>query len=158
AAEKVHWHLYVAGLAHYRAGQYDQAVERLDESAAIDPNWVSRAINYPALAMAYHRLGKAGEARQALASAEKAIDGWTEAMVQGPVGTMPIPWYDWLECRHYYREAKQLISGSPPPEDPRLRVIQERALAALVSGDAEPLRNHRAGAKELESKKKLERK
>jgi tetratricopeptide (TPR) repeat protein len=154
ASEKIHWHLYVAGLAHYRAGQYDQAVERLRESATMDPNWNGRAINYPALAMAYHRLDKADEARQALASAENAIDGWTEAMVAGPVGKMPIPWFDWLECRHFYQEAKQLITGSPPPDDPRLRVIRERALAALVPGNAVRLLDHGAGPKELESEKK----
>ena len=135
ASEKVHWHLYVAGLAHYRAGQYDQAVERLRESATMDPNWNARAMNYPALAMAYHRLGKADEAREALASAEKAIDDWTEAMVQDPVGTMPILWYDWLECRHFYHEAKQLLTGLPPPDDPRLRKIHERALVALSAKD-----------------------
>jgi len=154
AAEKVHWHLYVAGLAHYRAGQYEQAAERLGESAAMDPNWGARAINYPALAMAYHRLGKADEARDALALAQKAIDGWTDAMVQGPVGTMPIPWFDWLECRHFYREAKQLLTGSPPPDDPRLRVIRERAMAALAPGGAERPLDHGAGAKGLESEKK----
>jgi tetratricopeptide (TPR) repeat protein len=135
----VYWQLYIAGLAHYRAGQYDQAVDRLNASLAREPSWPARAINYPALAMAYHRLGKAAEARQALDSAEKAIDGWTEAMYQGPVGGMPIPWTDWLECRLLYREAKRLITGSAPPSDPRLRAIQDRTLAALTAEDAASL-------------------
>jgi hypothetical protein len=137
--DKVHWHLYIAGLAYYRAGQYDRAVERLNESLTLDPSWVARAINYPALAMAYHRLGKADEARQALDSAGKAIEGWTEATYQGPVDSMPIPWFDWLECRLLYREARLLVTGSPPPDDPRLRAIQERAQTALTTEDAAPL-------------------
>jgi len=37
----------------------------------------------------------------------------------------------------YYREAKLLITGSPPPDDPRLGVIRQRALAAL-QGTSEP--------------------
>ena len=139
AFEKANWKLYVEGLAHYRAGQYERALERLREAWSLDPNWPARAITYPALAMAYHRLGKADEARQALASAEKAIEGWTLAMVQGPVGAMPIPCFDWLECRHFYREAKQLLTRSPPPDDSRLLAIRERALAALSYGDAVPL-------------------
>ena len=115
AFEKGNWKLYVEGLAHYRAGQYERAVERLREAWNLDPNWPAQAITYPALAMAYHRLGKTDEARQALASAEKAIEGWTEAIVQGPVGAMPIPCLDWLECEHFYREAKQLLTHSTPP-------------------------------------------
>ena len=139
ALEKVHWRLYLAGLAHYRAGQHDRAVERLNESLTLDPSWSARAINYPALAMAYHKLGKADEARLALDSAEKAIDGWTEATYQDPVGSMPILWIDWLECRLLYREARLLVTGSPPPDDPRLRAIRKRAEAALTAGDAAPL-------------------
>jgi tetratricopeptide (TPR) repeat protein len=135
AANRVNWYCYVAGLAQYRAGQYEQAVERFREALTVDPNWRARAINYPGLAMAYHHLGRVDEARGALAAAEKAIDGLTEVMARGPVGTMPIPWFDWLECRYLYREAKLLLTGSPPPDDPRLRLIQERALSALSSKD-----------------------
>jgi serine/threonine protein kinase/Flp pilus assembly protein TadD len=136
AREYIPWYLYIAGMAHYRAGDYEQAVTRLRQALAADPNWGARAINYPALAMAYHRLGQAAEARQALAAAEKAIDEWTDAMDKGPVGTMPILWFDWLECRLYYREAKRLLTGSLPADDPRLGTMHERALAALSDGDA----------------------
>jgi eukaryotic-like serine/threonine-protein kinase len=127
----INWHLYVAGIAHYRAGHYELAVQRLTESLKFVPNWKASPINYPVLAMALHRGKHDAEAREALASAAKAIDAWTEEMYRGPVGTMPIPWFDWLECRIYYREATILITGSPPPDDPRLHVIQERALAIL---------------------------
>jgi serine/threonine protein kinase/Tfp pilus assembly protein PilF len=135
------WTLYVAGLAHYRAGHYEQAVTRLRQALSGDANWIARAINYPPLAMAYHRLGEAGEARQALAAAEQAINGWTDAMDKGPVGTMPIPWFDWLECWLFYREAKQLLTGSLPTDDPRLRAVHQRALAAVSTGDASAFTN-----------------
>jgi Flp pilus assembly protein TadD len=134
--------LYIQGLAHYRAGQYERAVECLREAWTLDPDWPVRAITYPALAMAYHRLGKADEARQMLSSTERVIDGWTEAIFKGEVGTMPIPWSDWLECRHLCHEAKLLLTGSLPPDDRRLRAISERALAALSFGDVDVLLDH----------------
>jgi serine/threonine protein kinase len=131
--------LYVEGLAHYRAGQFKKAVDCQRESLTVVPSWNSGAINYPALAMAYHRLGLANEAISSLALAEEAINRWTELMVKGSVGTIPIPWTDWLECHLYYREAKLLLTGVAPPEDPRLRTVRDRALAALSVGDVERL-------------------
>jgi hypothetical protein len=122
--------LYVAGLAHYRAAQYDDAVSRLRQ-AVDDPGWRYRSIAYPALAMAYHRSGQAEEAKEALASAEQAIDQWTEEMLSAPIGRMPLMWFDWIECRLLYREAKILLTGFAPADDPRLREIEERALTAI---------------------------
>jgi serine/threonine protein kinase/Flp pilus assembly protein TadD len=136
------FHPYVLGIAHYRAGQYPQAVRRLRASLVGYPNWSLRALSYPVLAMAHHRLGQATEARQALGEAARAIDRWTQEMYQRPgerhwvshlgaVGHWPIAWWDWLECRFYYREAKVLIDGSPPPEDPRVRILRARSFAGL---------------------------
>jgi serine/threonine protein kinase len=125
--------LYLAGLAHYRAGRSEQAINRLRRSLSEDPGWPTREISYPVLALAYHRAGRAREARAALAAAEKVLDRWTAKMVQSPVGTMPIPWFDWIECNLLYREARALITGSVPPADPRQRTLEQRALAALES-------------------------
>jgi len=139
AKDRAPWKVYFEGLALYRAGQYKQAIERLEESLTMDPTWVARAINYAPLAMAHFRLGNPDQARTSLASAEKAIDDWTDFILREPVdSTLPIPWFDWVECRLYYREAKLLITGSPPPDDPRLGMIRQRALAALAPQDAEP--------------------
>jgi hypothetical protein len=122
--------LYVAGWAHYRAGQFEQAITRLTESNA--DHWPGRGIGQPVLAMAYHRAGCGDEAREALAAAEKMIDEWTNEISQSPVGTMPpIPWFDWIECLVLFREAKILITGFAPPDDPRLRAIEEQALATI---------------------------
>jgi tetratricopeptide (TPR) repeat protein len=36
-----------------------------------------------------------------------------------------------MEGQYYYREAKLLIDGSPPPDDPRLHVLRARSFAGL---------------------------
>lgn len=124
---------YVAGLAHYRAGQFAEAVARL-RLALDDRGWRARAIAYPALAMAYHRSGQAEQSREALAHAREAIEQWTAEMGTGPVGRMPILWLDWIEGQLLYREASILMTGFAPADDPRLRAVEQRALAAIETG------------------------
>ncbi len=133
--------LYLLGAAQYHAGQYEPAVRRLRESLLAHPDWTGRAISYPVLAMAYHRLGQTAEARQALDAAAEALDRWIRDRYQsyennwithlGATGDWPIPWWEWLECQLYYREAKVLIDGSAPGDDPRLHVLRARAFAGL---------------------------
>jgi serine/threonine protein kinase/Flp pilus assembly protein TadD len=135
--------LYALGLAHYRAGQHEQAVRRLRESLAADQmEWSVRNLSYAGLAMAHHRLGQTAEARDALKAAARALDHWTEEMYRHPGDThwvfhlgatayWPVMWWDWLEGHLYYREAKLLIDGSAPPDDPRVHVLRARAFAGL---------------------------
>src|SRR5262249_43732013 len=110
------YHLYLLGMAHYRAGQPEQAVRRLREALKVDSAW---QLPYPALAMAHHCLGQAAEARQALATAERILDQWTRQRYEkqeahwvdhrGATAFWPAMWWDYLECQHYCREAKLLI-------------------------------------------------
>ncbi len=135
------YRFYVLGVAQYRAGQYEQAAQRLRESLTAEPDWSGGALSYAVLAMAHHRLGHASEARQALDAAAEAIDRWTRQRYdaegpewvhhQGATAEWPITWWDWLECQIYYREAKLLIDGVAVPEDPRLQVMRARAFAGL---------------------------
>jgi serine/threonine protein kinase/Flp pilus assembly protein TadD len=137
------WHvLYLAGIAHYRAGHHEQAAGRLQAALEAGPQWPVQTLNNPILAMAHHRLGHPAEARKALNAAARAIDQWTEEMYRqqgdrrwarhfGAAGSWPIAWWDWLELQIYYREAKLLIDGALPPADPRLHVLRARALAGL---------------------------
>jgi serine/threonine protein kinase/Flp pilus assembly protein TadD len=135
------WYLYALGIAHYRAGQYERGVERLRESLKVGFNWPAKGINYPVLAMAYHKLGREAEARPALDDAARAIDRWTQDRYQsasgnwvehqGATGFWPIFWGDGVECQLYYREARALMGLPPPPDDPRLHVLRGRAFAGL---------------------------
>jgi serine/threonine protein kinase/Flp pilus assembly protein TadD len=133
--------LYLLGIANYRAGQHEQAIQRLREAQAVNPDWAFRVLAYPVLAMAHHRLGQAAQARQALDEAARGIDEWTQERYEkqegqwvfhrGATAFWPVAWWDWMEGQHYYREARLLIDGSPPPDDPRLHVLRARAFAGL---------------------------
>jgi tetratricopeptide (TPR) repeat protein/predicted Ser/Thr protein kinase len=142
----VAYYLHVLGAAHYRAGQHERAIRRLRESLEVDPNWADRPINYPFLAMAYHRLGRRAEARQALDEAARAIDRWTQERYrsglagrwvgnQGATTFWPIFWWEWLGCRLSYREARALMGLPPPPDDPRRHVLRARSFAGLRWAD-----------------------
>jgi tetratricopeptide (TPR) repeat protein len=133
--------LYILGAAHYRAGEDDQAIQRLKEALAGPQPGPLSLLGYPVLAMAYHRQGRTTEARAALDEAAKTLDQWTQeryvsqqkhwVIDLGAEGVWPVPWWDYLECESYYREAKILIDGSPPPDDPRLHVLRARAFAGM---------------------------
>jgi tetratricopeptide (TPR) repeat protein len=43
----------------------------------------------------------------------------------------PVPWWHVLEAQMHYREARELIDGSGPPENHRLWMIRGNALSAL---------------------------
>ncbi len=129
--------LYTTGVSLYRAERYSEAVVRLRD-ALDDDHWPHNAIALPALAMAYHRSGQADQARETFSKAEKEIDAFIDAIAQRPVGSMPIPWFDWIECQLLHREASILLTGFAPADDPRLREVQQRALR-LINSDEESL-------------------
>jgi serine/threonine protein kinase/Flp pilus assembly protein TadD len=141
------WNYTAFGLAHYRAGNYEAAIENLQQSLTVDRNWLRGGHNHPVLALAYHRLGRAKEARQALDQSARLLDEWSNEFLRRPIGDLlrtrgaahvegrPMLWWDWMSCWLLYREAKTVIDGAPPAEDPRLHVVRARALAALGDHD-----------------------
>jgi len=123
---------YVVGAAHYRGGRFEEAVSALGRSLEATSH-LGRALNFPVLAMALHRLDRTEEARQELANARDMLDAWASESFGNPanfVGTKF--WRDGVECRLLYREAHRLIEGDAPPEDPRLVVVRGRAFTALA--------------------------
>jgi serine/threonine protein kinase len=135
------WSYHALGVAHYRAGEYEQAEQWLRESLQTDPNLGAKGASHAVLAMTYHRQGKTREAREALERAADIENQWLEAIFRDSVGSTPYHWYnvgpvalhwwDWMPCDVLYREAKTMIDGSPPRADARLALSRARAFAEL---------------------------
>jgi formylglycine-generating enzyme required for sulfatase activity/tetratricopeptide (TPR) repeat protein len=121
--------LFAAGLAHFRAGRFEQAVRRLNEAVTLNPN-LSTA--FFVLAMAHHRLGHPGEVRRWMEKADRWWDGALTQALKNPDGRPPVPFFlNWARVVVLRDEAKRMIGGTVPPIDPRLRVIQNRNRARL---------------------------
>jgi tetratricopeptide (TPR) repeat protein len=137
ANNKLVWRQANVGLALYRAGDFQRAVEALEESLAINPAW-NLAWVYSALAMAWHQLGNPQQAEAALGKAAAARDERVDAMLSGVLGDWPAPWWDVVSTELLCKEAHSLVFGSPPPDDPRWLVLRGRGLEAI--GRAEEAR------------------
>jgi serine/threonine protein kinase/Flp pilus assembly protein TadD len=127
------WRLTDLATAYYRTGEYEKAVARLREAQALDPRWEPIRCN-AVLAMAYYRAGQTGLAAKCLDAATAARSQRIQAMIQNGPGYLPSYWWDVVQSNVHYREAKALIEGPTPrddPEAPKLLVIRSRALAAL---------------------------
>jgi serine/threonine protein kinase len=132
-------YLYALGAAHFRAGDFEGAVEASRESLAVNSEWDARPLNFPILAMAHYRLGNAHEAATALNQANAAFEQWISRILQttgnwnitkGATENLPIDPLDWLEFLIYFREAQSVL-GVDFADEPRLVLRRARALAAL---------------------------
>jgi Flp pilus assembly protein TadD len=106
--------LLTLALAHYRAGQWDQALTRLEESAAVAPEHAWRT--WPVLAMVHHQLGHTADAQRWLRRATELHKEWARRRAE-PAGGFRLP-ADWPEFEALYTEAHMLIAGRPT-EAPR---------------------------------------
>jgi WD40 repeat protein/serine/threonine protein kinase len=98
--------LKTVGAALYRAGRFEEAIGRLNESAAaMGGKWVPKASAF--LAMAHHRLGHQDEAKRWLG----------ELASYQPDRRADFSWDD-VEIRILRREAESLILGSRPAAPP----------------------------------------
>jgi tetratricopeptide (TPR) repeat protein len=98
------WYLHALGLAHYRAGQFDQALQSFTK--ADDKASALRELNWFGLALVHHGLGHPDEARQCL---DKGIQ-WLERIgppsPERPLKLLP---QDWLEAELLRREAEEML-------------------------------------------------
>jgi tetratricopeptide (TPR) repeat protein/tRNA A-37 threonylcarbamoyl transferase component Bud32 len=111
------WCLHSLAVAHYRAGQYESAVRRSEQSLKDDPAWPGHVVDWLVLAMAHQRLGHADEARQWMDKAVVWIDRAAVGLPKDAPFALPVPsWTDRLEVHLLRREADGLIPAAPRAE------------------------------------------
>ncbi len=97
-------------LAHYRAGQFQDAIQRARESleAAGQPHGDIRALNWLVLALAYKKVGQADEAGKWLVHTEHWLRAETAGVDKTAHGFHPPAmkfWHDWLLLQRLHAEA-----------------------------------------------------
>jgi Flp pilus assembly protein TadD/sugar lactone lactonase YvrE len=105
---KDHWNDEFLGRALYRAGRYEEAVERLTRFAAPEGGTELPYV-WLFLAMAHHGLRHSGEARTWLGKAETVIDQELAMPSGGDTGGSASRWSRRIELSLLRREAKTLI-------------------------------------------------
>jgi tetratricopeptide (TPR) repeat protein len=104
---KTPWYLHALALAHYRAGNFEQAVRYCGESQQADPHWGGAILNRLLLAMAHRGQGRHEDARQCMATVVRWREGTVDGTYKGEEVTPPaMHLSDWLEFEVLYREAR----------------------------------------------------
>jgi uncharacterized protein (TIGR03067 family) len=114
------WHQYALGLAHYRAGQFERAIQCLHQA----DQWRGRPINWLIMAMAHHRLGRVSEAR-----------GWLDWACE-----KPFPFVHPHESVAYQllrREAEALIPADPNRDAIRKEMAKLQGTWKFVSDEVD---------------------
>jgi tetratricopeptide (TPR) repeat protein len=98
------WYFHALGLAQYRAGQFDQALQSFTKANVKE--WIYSDLNCFGLALVHHRLGHADEARQCL---DKGIQWLERSGAPGPGRPANIHPSDWVEAQLLRHEAEELL-------------------------------------------------
>jgi tetratricopeptide (TPR) repeat protein len=107
------WFYLVEGMAHYRGGKFDRAMQTLTASRdGLKDYAPGRVLAEFYIAMAQHRSGDNASARATLAEATRFMPGGLDV---DPNADWDIVWIDWLDASIAQREATRLILG--PPSD-----------------------------------------
>jgi tetratricopeptide (TPR) repeat protein len=109
------WSFHVLGLACYRAGQFQKAVEHLRKGLETEPGSKTNVLNWLVLAMACQHLNEPVKAQEWLEKAREWISRKTRDMPQNG-GTFAPPgweWRDWLAVQIFLREAAALLKEQP---------------------------------------------
>jgi serine/threonine protein kinase/Flp pilus assembly protein TadD len=113
------WFLLIKGMADYRAGQLNNAVDRLTQvlSLSREDRYLNTrplsATTHALLAMTYHRLGRAALARQSFQQATELLEepypkiGWSWNVEQA--------WHNWLILHSVHQEAEALVRAEDEP-------------------------------------------
>jgi len=106
---------FAKGLAEYRQANFAQAVEWTQKALSQPGTGLDTHVQaYSVLALALHRLNKAGEAREALSKATELAGAKLPGLDSGDLGPN---WHDWIIAQTLLREAKALIEGGAKAGD-----------------------------------------
>jgi tetratricopeptide (TPR) repeat protein len=109
-----YWALNYHGTVLYRAGQYEEALQRLTEAEAAwqpeDEKLYAREYNWLLLAMIHRRLGRLEEAKEWLVKAAQSIDGETQQAPKELAAATAWPWNRRLTLQFFRREAEELLA------------------------------------------------
>ena len=106
------WHYFefAKGLADYRQGHFEGAVEWMRHVLIAAGGDLNRDVEaYMVLAMAHAKLGRPEEARTALAKGVGIADRDLPKRDSGDLGD---EWNDWVIAHQLMREARALLEGS----------------------------------------------
>jgi tetratricopeptide (TPR) repeat protein len=105
---RLRWSRLTKGLAEYRSGRFQSAIEWVEKSRQLLPETSVPHLEAQTglvLAMAHEGLGQTDKARQWLQSAEKVIDG----QLPKSDGALGETWPDWIITQLLRSEAKRLL-------------------------------------------------
>ena len=113
------WYIHVLGLANLRAGKFDDAAGRFEESLAIGWWSAGPALNHLGLALTRSKQGRTVEARRALDEAVQRMRPFQPIWPDAPASSSAT---DWAEYQLLLGEAEALILLDPVfPADPFAR-------------------------------------
>ena len=102
------WYQHALGLAHYRAGAFEHAIEQLEQSNASGWGDEAKSQNWLVLAMAHARAGRPEQARQCLERARSIARKAVPKEPGQPGRAYPV---DWGEIQVLLREAELVVEG-----------------------------------------------
>jgi tetratricopeptide (TPR) repeat protein len=104
AGDQLPWYFHALGLAQYRAGQFDEALQSF--SRANVEAWGCRDLNWFGMALVHHRLGHPDKARESLDKGIQWLERGGSPSPQQPANIDP---QDWLEAHVLRREAEDVL-------------------------------------------------
>jgi serine/threonine-protein kinase len=104
------WFVHVLGLAQYRAGQFDQALQSFEESKV--KRWNYSGLNWFGLALVHRRLGHPEEARRCLDEGIQWLEREGPPSAERPTKLQP---QDWIEAQLLRREAEEMLKTKRSP-------------------------------------------
>jgi serine/threonine protein kinase/WD40 repeat protein/tetratricopeptide (TPR) repeat protein len=106
---------HTLALAHYRAGQFADALEQAEKSLDDDKSWGAQVVNWLLLAMIHEKLEHHQAAQQWLTKAKKWLDQTRAKATPPETFRLPVPsWCDALEIELLRREAQALLKRDDP--------------------------------------------